>query len=92
MKIEENLRLNKLFDCYGNLLSNIQKDVLTDFLYYNLTSSEIAENHNVSRQAVKDALVKGEKKLEEIEEKLKLMARIESLEKRLQNLEEKGKK
>ena len=84
MKIEENLLLNDLFDCYGALLSQNQQEILKDFLFYNLTSSEIAQNRNISRQAVKDALVKGECKLEEFEQKLGLMKKIKNLEKLLE--------
>ena len=64
------LRLNELFDVYGELLTNYQKDVLSDFLKYNLTFSEIAENRKVSRQASFMVLNKCIKKLEDFEEKV----------------------
>lgn len=64
------LRLNELFDVYGELLTNYQKDVLSDFLKYNLSFSEIAENRKVSRQASFMVLNKCIKKLEDFEEKV----------------------
>ena len=64
------LRLNELFDAYGELLTNYQRDVLSDFLKYNLTFSEIAENRKVSRQASFIVLNKCIKKLEDFEEKV----------------------
>lgn len=70
MKLEEMLRLNELFDVYGELLTNYQRDVLSDFLKYNLTFSEIAENRKVSRQASFMVLNKCIKKLEDFEEKV----------------------
>ena len=70
MKLEEMLRLNELFDVYGELLTNYQKDVLSDFLKYNLSFSEIAENRKVSRQACFIVLNKCIKKLEGFEEKV----------------------
>ena len=52
-------------------------------LYFNedLTLSEIAENMQVSRQAIFDSLKKSEKKLLEIESKVGALKIIESLRK-----------
>ncbi len=83
MKIEENLLLSRLFDAYGELLSQSQKDIMNDFLFFNLTNSEIAENRNVSRQAVKDAIDKASKKLAEYEDKLHFLAKIDALERQI---------
>ena len=68
MKLDDVVRLNELFDAYGELLTNYQRDVLSDFL--NLTFSEIAENRKVSRQACFIVLNKCIKKLEGFEEKV----------------------
>lgn len=70
MKLDDVVRLNELFDAYGELLTNYQRDVLSDFLKYNLTFSEIAENRKVSRQASFIVLHKCIKKLEGFEEKV----------------------
>ena len=70
MKLDDVVRLNELFDTYGELLTNYQRDVLSDFLKYNLTFSEIAENRRVSRQASFIVLNKCIKKLEGFEEKV----------------------
>lgn len=64
------LRLNELFDVYADLLTSYQKDILSDFLKYNLSFSEIAENRKVSRQASFIVLNKCIKKLEDFEEKV----------------------
>ena len=87
MKIEENLLLSRLFDAYGELLSKSQKDIMKDFLFFNLTNSEIAENRNVSRQAVKDAIDKASKKLSDYETKLHFLAKIDALEQKINNIE-----
>ena len=60
MRVEENFRLSKLCALYGNLLSKGQKEVLKSYLFDDLTLSEIAQNLNISRQAVKDSITKGE--------------------------------
>ena len=69
--IEKFERINSLLLSYGDLLSESQKDVLSCYYSFNLSISEIAEERNVSRAAIEDALKKGEKKLEEYEAVLK---------------------
>lgn len=78
--------LCKLFDAYGPLLSQTQKEVLSDYLFYDLTGSEIAVNKNISRQAVKDTLSKAIKKLETLENTLHFVEKLETVTKELENL------
>lgn len=89
MKVEENIILNKLFDAYGKLLSEGQQDIMSSYLSFDLTVSEIAENLGVSRQAVMDSVRKAEKKLLKYEEKLGFVKKIEMLEKENAILKEK---
>ena len=81
MKVEENVYLGKLFDAYGKLLSKGQQSVMNDYLNNDFTISEIAENLNISRQAVLDSISKGEKKLLFFEKELGLVEKIDVLEK-----------
>lgn len=80
MKLSENIYLGKLYDAYGVLLSPSQKEVMDKFINDDLTVSEIAQNLGVSRQAVKDSLSKGERKLKGLEEKLLFVQKLEVLE------------
>ena len=80
MRVEENIKLAKLFDAYGTLLSKGQQEVLSSYLYDDFTVSEIAENLKVSRQAIMDSVTKAEKKLYSYEEKLGFLKKIEVLE------------
>ncbi len=70
-----------LFDFYGDLLSEHQRDIFD--LYYNedLSLGEIAENAGITRQAVLGNLRKAEKNLELFEQKLGLSKRHERNEK-----------
>ena len=86
MKIEQNLQLCKLFDAYGALLSQSQRDVLGDYLLFDLTGSEIAENKNISRQAVKDSVNKAIKKLEKLEKSLHFVEKIDKITEELQDV------
>ncbi len=76
MSLENNLLLARLYDLYGPLLSKTQQKVMEDYLFKDITLSEIAENQNVSRQAVKDAVSKAEQKLKGYEQKLGLLKRF----------------
>ncbi len=90
MKLEENIMLSRLFDAYGALLSQSQQDIMNDYLLFNLTNSEIAENRKVSRQAVKDAVSKATKKLEEFENRLGFLKKVDIMEEEIEKL--KGRK
>lgn len=80
-----------LLDLYKGLLTEKQLEALD--LYYNedLSLSEIAENTSVTRQAVRDAIVKGERILFETEEKTHLCERITALESNLKKINELAK-
>ena len=68
-------RMAMLYDFYGDLLTARQKEFYG--LYYNddLSLAEIAENYDITRQGVRDIIVRAEKTLEEIEEKTGLIQR-----------------
>jgi len=79
MKVEENIKLMSLFDAYGLLLSEGQQSILINYLYDDLTVTEIAQNLGVSRQAVMDSVTKAEKRLYELEEKLEFQKKFDAL-------------
>ena len=71
--MEEKVKISILLEIYGNLLTEKQRNLLEDYYNEDLSLSEIAENNLITRQAVRDNLKKGEKKLFEYEEKLGIM-------------------
>ena len=75
--VEKRIYYISLLHLYGELLSLSQKEVLTDYLEYDLSISEIASEKNISRAAVEDAIKKGKKKLDQFEGKLKLLEKKE---------------
>ncbi len=72
-------RMTMLFDFYGDLLTDRQKEFYD--LYYNddLTLAEIAENYDITRQGVRDIIVRAERTLEDIEEKTGLIRRYREI-------------
>jgi len=77
--IENREELFSLFETYGALLTKTQESIMSDYLSFDLSFSEIASNRSVSRSAVEDALKKGEKKLREYEKKLGVIASKEEI-------------
>ena len=73
--MERKVEISILCDLYGKLLTDKQFDFLDDYYNNDLSLSEIAENNNITRQAVRDIIKKGENKLFEYEEKLGFMKR-----------------
>ena len=69
-------RMTMLYDFYGELLTERQKEFFD--LYYNedLSLSEIAENSGISRQGVRDVIVRAEGIMQEVEDKTGLIRRF----------------
>ena len=63
------LHMSLLFDFFGELLTEKQKEYFD--LYYNndLSLSEIAENEGISRQGVRDIIIRAENTLKDTENK-----------------------
>ena len=72
-KIKKTIRYNTLLHIYGNLLSKTQYSFADAYFSYDLSLSEIAEAHEVSRSAVEDAIKKALKKLDDYEKELKVL-------------------
>lgn len=74
--IEKVLEIGMLYDFYGELLTEKQKDVIE--LYYNddLSLGEISETLGISRQGVHDMIKRSEKQLHRYEEKLGLVEKF----------------
>ena len=72
-------RMTMLYDFYGELLTDRQKEFFD--LYYNedLSLSEIAENAGISRQGVRDVIVRAEGTMQEVEDKTGLIKRFEAM-------------
>ncbi|GEK04893.1 putative DNA-binding protein [Schleiferilactobacillus harbinensis] len=73
------LRMNELFDFYGDLLTAKQRRYIELYYADDLSLGEIAEEFSVSRQAVYDNIRRTGKLLEEYEAKLHLLAQYTGL-------------
>jgi len=84
--MEKKVKVSILCDLYGKLLTDKQFDFINDYYNNDLSLSEIAENNNITRQAVRDIIKKGENKLFEYEEKLGFMKRTLKQEEQIVNV------
>ena len=80
-------RMTMLFDFYGEMLTDRQKEFFD--LYYNedLSLAEIAEIAGISRQGVRDVIVRAEAALEELEEKTGIVKRFQEQKHQLEEIE-----
>ena len=84
--MEEKVKISMLWQIYGKLLTEKQFEFIDDYYNNDLSLSEIAENNNITRQAVRDVIKKGESKLFEFEEKLLIMKKMQKQEKQIQEI------
>ena len=77
-----------LFDFYGDLLTDKQREYYDLHFNSDLSLQEIAEQSGVSRQAVWDIIRRGEQSLMEIEAKTGLVARAERRRRSIEEMEE----
>ena len=81
-----------LFDYYGDLLTDKQKDIF-DYRYNDdLSLAEIAEILGISRQGVRDALVRSEEIMRGFEEKCGFISRFGDVSSTLHRLAELAEK
>ena len=82
--MNKKVEISMLCDIYGKLLTEKQFEFINDYYNNDLSLSEIAENNDITRQAVRDIIKKGERKLFEYEEKLLFMKKTISQEQKIQ--------
>ncbi len=85
MSLEKTTRMNYLFDFYQSLLTSKQKSYMSLYYLDDFSLGEIAEEYDVSRQAVYDNIKRTEAMLEQYEEKLLLLKSFRSVKKCLQS-------
>lgn len=76
-RLEERVYLSMLYDFYGALLKENNRRIFEAYIQEDYSISEIAEEMEISRQAVHDAVKRITKQLKGYEEKLGLLERFE---------------
>ncbi len=88
MEIRKSLGVGLLNDYYGSLLTEHQSEIVALYYDLDLSLAEIAERYGISRQAVRDVLVRTEQKLKEYEASLGLVGKLSKLTAELEALSE----
>ena len=73
MTIEDRFAITELLEEYGSLLTDKQRDMLGMYCEMDLSLAEIAQEYGVSRQAVRDNMLRAIASLEVYESKLGLV-------------------
>ncbi len=77
--MEDIIKLGKLYDFYGELLTDHQKEIYEDLVYHDLSVSEIAQDHGISRQGAHDLIKRINNILSNYEAKLGLVSRFDNI-------------
>ncbi|MCR4787832.1 MAG: DNA-binding protein [Lachnospiraceae bacterium] len=85
--MEDIIKLGQLYDFYGELLTDHQKEVYEDLVYNDLSISEIASSYGISRQGAHDLIKRINNILGNYESKLGLVSRFESIKKQIESLD-----
>ena len=86
--MDELLEQTLLYDFYGELLTDHQKEVYEQFILDDLSLGEIADAAGISRQAVHDLVKRCGRLLEGYEKKLHLVEKFRSIRKKIERIDE----
>lgn len=84
--LAKNLDVIILIDFYGDMLTEKQHAFLNYYYNDDLSLSEIAANEGITRQGVRDAIKRAEVQLHEMEQRLGLVSRFESMKSGLEEI------
>ncbi len=79
----KDLKISYLLDFYGDMLTGNQREMVEAYYDDDLSLAEIAEDRDITRQGVRDAIKRAEQQLFEMEEKLGLAKRFQSVQEAL---------
>ena len=86
--MEEKLEQAYLYDFYGELLNEHQRQVYEDFVFNDLSLGEIASEEGISRQGVADLIKRCNKKLLDYEAKLHLVEKFMTVKNKVKQIDE----
>ena len=77
-----------LYDFYGELLTEHQKQIYEAAVYNDMSLTEIADEHGISKQGVHDLIKRCTRSLQEYEDKLHMIRRFEAIKAQAERLKE----
>lgn len=85
--MEKIVEQNLLYDFYGELLTDHQKNVYQDAVFNDMSLSEVADCYGISRQGAHDLLRRCDKLMHGYEEKLHLIQKFSGIKERLYKIQ-----
>ena len=89
--METKIELAYLYDFYGELLNEHQRQIYEDFVLNDLSLAEIAAEEGISRQGVHDLVKRTSKKLMDYEKKLHLVEKFMTIKENVGEIHELAK-
>lgn len=86
--MDEILKQTLLYDFYGELLTEHQKEIYEQVVLEDYSLSEIAKEAGISRQGVHDMIKRCTKTLEGYEKKLRLVEKFVSVKQKVREIDE----
>lgn len=86
--MDEILEKSLLYDFYGELLTEHQRNVYESFVFDDLSLAEVASQEGITRQGVHDLVKRCDKILQEYEDKLHLVAKFTCIKKKVSDIED----
>jgi len=77
-----------LYDFYGELLTEHQRNVYEAAVYEDLSLTEIADEHGISKQGVHDLIKRCTKTMQGYEDRLHMIRRFEAIKENAEKLKE----
>lgn len=84
--MEKIVEQSLLYDFYGDLLTEHQKDIYEGYVLENLSLAELAESSGISRQGVHDLIRRVENALQDYEKKLHLVEKFLNIKEEVQKI------
>lgn len=85
-EVEELVELAMLYDFYGGLLKEHNKEIFEDYILNDLSLAEIASQEGITRQGVYDVVKRCSKQLREYEEELQLVKKFREMKRKLKEV------
>ena len=87
--MEKLIERGLLFDFYGELLTDHQKNIYSEAVFNDLSLAELSEETGISRQGIHDIIKRCDKMLEGYEESLKLINKFNRIKEEISLLSKK---
>ena len=86
--MEKIVKQTLLYDFYGELLTEHQRQIYEDAVFNDMSLSELADSYGISRQGVHDLLKRCDKMLLSYESKLHLVERFDKIKGKIRQINE----